>query len=491
MGQKPLYYALDASGAFAFASELPALRTIPWIDSAIDPQGVVDYLMWGYIPRAGSTIYRAISKLPPSSWLSIESGGAVESGKYFAANDSPPEAAPRSREKTISRTRHLVTQAVKRQLVSDVPLGCFLSGGIDSSIIAAAMRASAGSGEKQRVLTFSIGFDDLRYDETRYAALVAKHLGTEHRQFIVRPNAAADLPRLAATFGEPFGDSSALPTHYLSRETRKFVKVALSGDGGDELFGGYDRYRAMRLGQQMRSLPRPILQLAGPAQRLPGSHPKSPITRLKRFLASIDLPSAQRYASYLQIFDAAAISSLLNDDLAAHASPAESNKLLTHRFDELAANRDIVQAAMALDRELYLPEDLLVKVDRCSMLHALEVRSPFLDHELVHFAAALPANLLIGGGSKKLLKEAFASDLPSFVFRRKKMGFAVPIGRWFRTSLRDMLHDSLLATGSFASTHFQKRAIQSLLDEHAGKKDHSQRLYALLMLELWWKTAHP
>ena len=204
-------------------------------------------------------------------------------------------------EKLVSRTRHLVMQAVRRQLVSDVPLGCFLSGGIDSSIIAAAMRAAVGDG--RRVLTFSIGFDDRRYDETRYAAAVAKHLGTEHRQFVIRPNAADDLPRLAAVFGEPFGDSSALPTHYLSRETRKFVKVALSGDGGDELFGGYDRYRAMKIGRQVQGLPRGVVMLAGAGKRLPGSHPKSVMTRLKRFLASVDLPAGQRYASYLQIFD--------------------------------------------------------------------------------------------------------------------------------------------------------------------------------------------
>jgi asparagine synthase (glutamine-hydrolysing) len=432
--------------------------------------------------------------------MTITPGGETETGRYFDANDPPAVAdMPRSSEKMISRTRHLVTQAVKRQLVSDVPLGCFLSGGVDSSIIAAAMRASAGDGQKQKVLTFSIGFDDPRYDETRYAAAVARHLGTEHRQFIVRPNAADDLPRLAAVFGEPFGDSSALPTHYLSRETRKFVKVALSGDGGDELFGGYDRYRAMKLGEKMAALPKPILQLAGPARRLPGSHPKSPFTRLKRFLATIELPPARRYAGYLQIFDTPGVADLLNDDLAAQASIPDSERIVSGRFEELAGppigekyfDRDVVQAALAVDREVYLPEDLLVKVDRCSMLHALEVRSPFLDPELVHFAAALPTNLLIGGGSKRLLKDAFAGDLPSFVFGRRKMGFAVPIGRWFRTTLKSLLHDALLAGNSFATTHFKKSAIERLLSEHESRRDHSQRLYALLMLELWWKTAQP
>src|SRR6266850_3838693 len=278
MGQKPLYVAHDPNGAIAFASELPALRMIDWVSGEVAPQGLVDYLMWGYVPRSDATIYKAIGKVPPSSWMSIEPGGKMESGKYFDANEPPVNEKTRSSEKIVSRTRHLVMQAVRRQLVSDVPLGCFLSGGIDSSIIAAAMRAAVGDG--QRVLTFSIGFEDRRYDETKYAAAVAKHLGTEHRQFVVRPNAAEDLPRLAAVFGEPFGDSSALPTHYLSRETRKFVKVALSGDGGDEMFGGYDRYRAMALGERVGALPRGILPLARPMQRLPGTHPKSPVTRL-------------------------------------------------------------------------------------------------------------------------------------------------------------------------------------------------------------------
>jgi len=453
----------------------------------------VDYLMWGYVPRNDATIYRAIEKVPPSSWLKIVPGGEIESGKYFDAND-PPAGEARSAEKMVSRTRHLVMQAVKRQLVSDVPLGCFLSGGVDSSIIAAAMKAVG-----QKVLTFSIGFDDPRYDETRYAAAVARHLGTEHRQFIVRPNAAEDLPRLAAVFGEPFGDSSALPTHYLSRETRKFVKVALSGDGGDEMFGGYDRYRAMALGEKVGALPRGILQLAGPMQRLPGTHPKSPITRLKRFLATIDLPAAERYASYLRLFDQAEISALLNEDWLAHASADESERVVRERFEELAGppmgakyfDRDVVAAAAAVDREIYLPEDLLAKVDRCSMLHALEVRSPFLDHELVHFASALPSEMLIGGGSKRLLREAFTADLPGFVFRRKKMGFAVPIGKWFRTSLREMVHDALTAKDSFAAGHFKKNEVERLLDEHARGRDHSQRLYALLMLELWWRAARP
>ena len=220
--------------------------------------------------------------------------------------------------------------AVKRQLVADVPLGCFLSGGIDSSVIAAAMKSAVGEG--QRVLTFAIGFDDSRYDETPYAAAVAAHLGTEHRQFIVRPDAAEDLPKLAAVFGEPFGDSSALPTHYLSRETRKHVTVALSGDGGDELFGGYDRYRAMKLGTAARRIP---ALLRNAAVALPGSHPKSATARLKRFALTLDLPPAARYSAYIGLMDMQAVKKIY--------PAAGSDDLIESTFARLAEGRNAVR----------------------------------------------------------------------------------------------------------------------------------------------------
>jgi asparagine synthase (glutamine-hydrolysing) len=390
-------------------------------------------------------------------------------------------------------TRRLVQQAVTRQLVSDVPLGCFLSGGIDSSIVAAAMRAALPRG--QPVMTFTIGFDDPRYDETAYAAEVARHLGTEHKRFMVRIDAAEDLPKLAAAFGEPFGDSSALPTHYLSRETRGFVKVALSGDGGDELFGGYDRYRAMRLGHRIDAVPTARRLLANPLWNfLPGSHPKNRLTRLKRFLAPLGETPARRYARYTALFDDAALAALLRPDFAAFAGPGQSGAFeALGRGDASLAlpPRDDVQAALALDRVTYLPGDLLTKVDRCSMLHALEVRSPFMDPDVVRFASGLSTAQLLAGGPKRLLREAFAGDLPAAVFKRRKMGFAVPIGDWFRdpgNRLRGLLHDAILSSDSFAATHFQTVAVRRLIESHeASRADHSQRLYAMLMLELWWK----
>ena len=501
MGQKPLYLAVAPSstagervGAIGFASELDALRALSWIDTTTDLTALGHYLRWGYIPSP-MTIYRGCEKLPPGRRMRV-TAAKIEVEQYFDPNEGPPQI-----DISGGRVRDLVVAGVRRQLVSDVPLGCFLSGGIDSSIVAAAMKASVG--REQPVHTFSIGFDDPRYDETRYAADVARHLGTHHQQFTVRPDAAADLPKLAQVFGEPFADSSALPTHYLSRETQRHVKVALSGDGGDELFGGYDRYRAMWMGEAFRSMPEGLRRIATSKlwDRLPGTHPKGAVARLKRMLASLHLPAPQRYDSYLRFFDDATVASLLQ-----RGDPSDGGNWLANEFRRLSDGRDVVQTAMALDRVTYLPEDLFTKVDRAAMLHALEVRSPFMDPAVVQFAAGLTTQQLFGSRAsasafmrspmtapaKTLLRDAFAADLPAFVFKRPKMGFAVPIGEWFRAegNLRAMLNDHLTSRDSFAAGHLDAPTIQRLLREHeASQADHSQRLYALLMLELWWKTA--
>ncbi|HZK81922.1 MAG TPA: asparagine synthase-related protein, partial [Humisphaera sp.] len=407
----------------------------------------------------------ALQKIP-----GLDSDPTQTTHNHF--DGSPPD------RQIVLETRATVIQAVHRQLVSDVPLGCFLSGGIDSSIIAAAARLAG------QLQTFSIGFDDARYDETEYALAVASHLGTQHHEFIVRPDAAADLPKLAAVFGEPFADSSALPTHYLARETREHVKVALSGDGGDELFGGYERYRAIQASRQLDRLPMALRKwISHGGACLPSGHPTSFVSKLRRFLKNIDQSAGARYSSYLRIFDDDTIGKLLQ------AAPKMAPDFVAGQFEDLARKSDFAQAAMATDRVSYLPDDLLTKVDRASMLHALEVRSPFMDHELVHFAAGLTTDQLLKRGPKRMLREAFADDLPAWVFKRKKMGFAVPIGDWFRKELRPMLHDHLFATNSFAAGHFNRNVVERLVEDHETRRaDHSQRLYALLMLELWWCT---
>ncbi len=496
MGQKPLFYAIleDATSkrtkAIAISSELGALKHLDWINQEVDDVSLVSYLQWGFI--FWPTIYAGIKQLFPATTMSLDAS-TVKPRSYFqhtirgVREKAWMQISPKER---ISETRRIVTQAVARQLVADVPIGCFLSGGIDSSVIALAMKTS-GADTK----TLSVGFDDARYDETRYAAAVAKHLGTNHREFKVRPNAAEDLPKLASVFGEPFGDSSALPTHYLARETRQYVKVALSGDGGDELFGGYDRYRALLLTERIHRLPRPLrFALTNPCSRgivdlMPGIHPKSPGVRFKRLIRSMHLSRGEAYESYVRLFDDESISELREFPSRVRLAAAlHGTGLLFERYSNVKNAREAVPAALAADRSAYLPGDLLTKLDRASMLHALEVRSPFMDHELVRFASTLTTNQLLKGGPKRMLREAFAKDLPDFVFKRKKMGFAVPIGEWFRGELRPMLRDNLFASDSFARSHFNMKVVERLVDEHEQfRVDHSQRLYALLMLELWWR----
>jgi len=471
MGQKPLYFAVQGEAShnrcIAFGSELRALLPCGWIDLSVSHCFLTHYLRYGWSSWLDTN---RLTQLDPGEGMLVTARGQDYSSY---SKHVPPEEHLVTAD--AGTTRHFVQQAVTRQLVSDVPLGCFLSGGIDSSVIAVSMKSTCSE-----IHTFSIGFDEPRYDESKYALAVAKHLGTTHHAFHVRPDAIEDLPKLARSFGEPFADSSALPTHYLARETRKHVKVALSGDGGDELFGGYDRYRAIEFASQLSALP--LRHLASRSARSwARGHPKSILTRLGRFAQQLDQSLAMQYASYLRIFDDELIRDLLN---AVDALPVDKIEELYARVKKTSRP---AEAALATDRVTYLPDDLLTKVDRCSMLHGLEVRSPFMDHELVQFAAGLTTDLLLKGGKKRMLREAFAKDLPDFVFKRKKMGFAVPIGEWFRGELRSMLRDHLFAADGFCRQHFNMKVVERLVDEHESQRvDHSQRLYALLMLEMWW-----
>ncbi|MGH7177152.1 MAG: asparagine synthase (glutamine-hydrolyzing), partial [Tepidisphaeraceae bacterium] len=464
MGQKPLYIVPLGREGTAFASEPAALGRTPWLDRAFAPERLATYLRYGCNAHGACEPMVALN---PGYTLYLTHQHFDEARYFQPVSDSPEQHTPQS-------TRDRIEVAVGRQLVADVPLGVFLSGGVDSSVIALCARKYGP------VRTFSIKFDDPRYDESRYANEVAAHLGTAHQEFCVRPRVADDLSQLAAVLGEPFGDSSALPTSYLSRQTRQQVKVALSGDGGDELFGGYDRYRAMHLARRLRSLPSFISSIA---KSWTSGHPKSRLTRAARFASSLRLDDASRYDSYTRIFDDELIVELMGEPI-----PQRCCGVAQVFERELERTGDPVRAALATDRVTYLPDDLLAKVDRCSMMHGLEVRSPFMDHELVQFAAGLTTDQLLKGGPKQMLREAFAKDLPDFVFKRKKMGFAVPIGEWFRDSLRPMLRENLFASDSFGRNHFNMKAVERLVDEHEQfRVDHSQRLYALLMLELWWR----
>ncbi|MGP0067225.1 MAG: asparagine synthase (glutamine-hydrolyzing) [Isosphaeraceae bacterium] len=496
MGQKPLIYR-HHGGRLTFASELKALMALPESDvpRRVDPMALDHYLCYGYVP-APRTILEGTSKLPPAHYA-VWHGGALTIERYWDPDWNAERDRPVAED--IDELRATLDAAVREQMIADVPLGAFLSGGIDSTIIVGLMQRASS----RPVKTFAIGFPDPKYDETRYAELAARHLGTEHQTFIVEPRAWETLPDLAWQFDEPFADSSALPTWYVARETRRSVTVALTGDAGDELFGGYDRYRALALTELFHRLPDgPRRVLSGTMARvLPRSaRSKSRLRKLQRLFENINEPAEARYLGWMTTFDEDARMALYSNQqlgrLASTASAlddmseADPAAMLGRAF-AAAGRRDRITRAMVADILTYLPGDLLVKVDLASMAHSLECRGPFLDHRVVELAAAMPVDRKIGlrsGRSKVVLKQAFADLLPPPIRARSKMGFGVPISRWFREELKDELRDVLLDPICLDRGLFDPETVRRLVDEHiAGKREHSFRLWALLILELWFR----
>ncbi len=484
LGQKPLVYCDDGS-RLVFASELQSLLAAPGVPRAVCPEALDDYLTYQYVP-APLTIYAGIQKLLPGHYMVASSEGTrVE--RYWAP---PAEVEDPEPERCVEELRERLAQAVRLRLVSDVPLGAFLSGGIDSSIIVGLMAAE----RKEPVKTFSIGFGERKFDELDYARIAADRFKTEHREFVIQPDAVGLLPKLVRHYGEPFADSSAIPTYYLAERTREHVTVALSGDGGDEAFGGYQRYVAMRLGSVYDALPGPARSLwEGLAGKLLGKLPTSaqPRTlgrRVQRFLDGLARPHALRYVNWIAYFKEGDRDELYTDAFAARLGDHDARQLLVAEF-ERAAHLDPVAATALVDTLTYLPNDILVKVDIASMANSLEVRSPFLDHEVVEFALRLATTTKMGAlgtSTKKLLRDTFADLLPDSIRRRGKMGFGVPIAAWFRRELRDLLSDTLLSPECLGRGYFKEDAVRRLVDEHTrGAADHADRLWALLNLEIW------
>ena len=477
-------------------SELKALLTLPEADvpREVDPAALDEYLTFGYVPSP-SSILRAVRKLPPAHYAVWE-GGRLTLSRYW--NPDYNIQVDRPIELAADELRTTLDDAVREQMVADVPLGAFLSGGVDSSIVVALMQKASD----RPVKTFSIGFDDPSFDESSYAELVAKSLGTDHQTFRVEPNAWETLSPLAEQFDEPFADSSALPTWIVARETRKHVTVALTGDAGDELFGGYDRYRAVALASRMDRLPESLRNwLGGPVARsVPTSvRAKTRLRQVKRFLERVNQPPERRYLGWVAMFDESTRTGLYSDDFLDHLARS-SERSNSHDPDpasvlfealRVADRRDPVTQATVADLLTYLPGDLLVKVDLASMAHSLECRSPFLDHRVVELALAMPVGhklRLRGGRSKVVLKAAFAHLIPPSILTRPKMGFGVPLDRWFRGPLRDELRAILLDPRTVARNLFRPEAVEGLIDDHLeGRRDHAYRLWALLMLELWFR----
>ncbi len=488
IGKKPLYYRAEPE-RLLFASELKSLLEVPGLERTIDPRALDDYFTLQYVPPP-RTILQGFHKLPPARY------GVFEDGQFRTASYWHPDfnrEVERSLPDAAMELRERLTRAVRTRLEADVPLGAFLSGGVDSSLIVGLMQQLSG----ERVKTFSIGFPVAAFDESHHARRVAERLGTDHHEFRVEPQAVEVLEKLVWHYDEPFADSSAVPTYYVSKLTREFVAVALTGDGGDELFAGYDRYRAVQIASYLDRLPasiRSILARPGGAGWGQGRPQRSLLRRLGRFSEALAFGPSRRYLEWVSMFNERRRAELYSDALLSQLPNHDPFEFLAEAFERVK-HRDPVTAASLVDLVTYLPCDLMTKVDIASMAHGLECRAPMLDHRLVEFAAALPVrSKLHRGRGKHLLKVAFPELLPESVTRRPKMGFGVPLAQWFRGELRDYAHDVLLDGRARSRGYFREAAVERLLSEHcAGTFDHGYRLWGLLVFELWhrnWLDGH-
>ncbi len=450
LGKKPLVYARLPDGSIAFASETKALLRLPELPRDLDLAQLDAFLALQYVPRSG---LRAVQKVPPASYAVFE-GGAERVERYWRPLPASGEGD------WVERVRSEVTAAVRRRLVADVPLGALLSGGLDSSIVVAAM-AEASSGP---VRTFTVGFPDRAYDERPNARVVAERFGTTHEELEIAPEPEL-LERLADAFDEPFGDEAALPTLLVCEATRRHVTVALVGDGGDEAFGGYERYRAHELASRVPRLAAAAGRSALGAVPAARREPRSTLFRARRFLDAAAQPAADRYARLVEVFPQELRRALWTDEALAHSTAG----MLPHDPD-----------LRLVDLDSYLPGDLLPKADIASMAVSLELRAPFLDHRVVELSLALPPELARG---KEALRQAFAEVLPPETTARAKTGFGVPLDHWFREELRPMAEDLLLGDDRGL---FRRETLELLLREHAARRaDHGHRLWCLCALELW------
>jgi asparagine synthase (glutamine-hydrolysing) len=473
VGIKPLHFAA-AGGRLYFGSEIKSILAANDVEPALDFQALDHYLSFLYTPRDAS-IFAGIRKLPPGHLLRWRNG-TVDIRRYWEL--PAEEHMPASEEEAAEALREVLRDAVRSHLMSEVPLGAFLSGGVDSSLVVGLM-AEASS---RPVRTFSIGFDDPRYDELDHARSVARHFGTEHHEFVVKPDALAILDDLIGHFDEPFGDSSAIPTWYVSEIARRHVTVVLSGDGGDELFGGYERYsphpRIAAFDRWSPPATRSVASLVWPL--LPHG------ATGKNFLRRAARDERGRYLDQIGYFQRDEKEALLTGDVRGRIAGTDAEaRLATHfaRFGGLPWHGQM----MNFDFETYLPEDILTKVDRMSMAHSIESRVPLLDNNVVDFAARLPAGLKIKNGRKKhILKEAAAGLLPAGILARRKQGFAVPVGGWFRGDLREFFSDVLLSATARERGYFEPRFVERLVREHVtSRRDHTLRLWGLVVFELW------
>lgn len=480
-GKKPLFY-LSAPHLTVFASELQGLLAHPSVDRVPDPQSIDDYLTFGYVPAPRSA-YVGIRKVEPAHTVVIERG-QVSSERYWRLSYAPKLDV--SIDDAAERVRELINGAVRRRLMSDVPLGAFLSGGLDSSTVVAFMARYSD----RPVKTFSIGFADARFDELRYARIAARTFGTDHHEFVVDAANTDVLPMLVRHLGEPFADSSIVPTYHVARITREHVTVVLNGDGGDELFAGYDRYKAAALARAtVERIPDGMRRgVAALAQALPGrTFLPRPALRARRFLVALGLEPEERYLRWTGYFTGPLRELIAGDALRDRMDERADGPL--RDASALTGATEPAECFMAADIGLGLPGDLLVKMDIATMACSLEARSPLLDHELAEYVARLPVGHKLSiTRSKVLLRRAMRGVLPEEILRRGKMGFSAPVGEWLRGPLRDMFTDLVLAPDARSRRFVALAGARSLYEEHtSGRADRTPWLWNLLMLELWWR----
>jgi asparagine synthase (glutamine-hydrolysing) len=480
VGKKPLFYAWNGD-VLLFGSEVKALLAWPGFKREPEYEAIHHYLTLQYIPSPWSA-FKGVKKFPNASYMIITRDGRTNTQKYWVL-PSPLQARQRPLPELKEELVALLDETVRLRMIADVPLGAFLSGGVDSSAIV-AMMAHHFSG---RVKTFCIGFDEAGYDERAYARMVAERYDTDHHEMVVRPNAAAILPLLTWHYNEPFADPSAIPTYYVAQMARQHVTVVLNGDGGDESFLGYSRYSQCLETEWINSLPLSLRQLASRVvQFIPPDVDRYRVLRVvRRWLSYVSEQSSRRYAPSMAYF-------YDHDKVAGydyHMRPFLADSSLDLLEPYFRQSKSYVGGAAWADIHTYLPDDLLVKVDIASMAHGLEARSPLLDHKLMEWAARIPsAQKMEGGVTKSILKSALEPFLPNDILYRPKMGFGVPIDQWLKGELKEFAYDTLLSAQARQRGVITPSYITSMLDEHCGGiRLHHTRLWALLMLELWFQ----
>ncbi|MEP6715534.1 MAG: asparagine synthase (glutamine-hydrolyzing) [Terriglobia bacterium] len=475
-GKKPLYYAETPKG-FYFGSELKCLRAAG-VPMEMDPEAIRLYLQLGYIPDPWSA-YKGIRKLRPAHWLTIQPGGSARTGRYWALpHPQETEPAGLSREDVCQQIRDVFDESVRLRMIADVPLGAFLSGGLDSTLVVASMARQSN----QRVRTFSIGFRENGFNEMPYAAESAQFYGTDHHELTVEPDAIELVPKLIQAFDEPFADSSAIPSYLVSQMAAREVKVALSGDGGDELFGGYHSFFYVENFRRYEAWPAPLKKAAGAlGHMLPYS------AYGKNFLRTVSRPSA--FERYIELAGSSAQYYLRTRLFRPEWQVPPTGEEWRRLFPEVLPDQsDCLSQALQFEATTKLSGDILVKMDRMSMANSLEVRCPLLDHKLAELAWTIPNSWKTRDGKGKLiLIEAMKDRLPPGLLNRPKKGFAVPLAQWFRGPLRPMLHDLLRSRAFIGRGIVSESVVKVMLDEHQqNRRDNSPVLWSLLVLERWF-----